>query len=164
MTVGRRKRVRASDLAQPKPYKGVGTLLLICVGLTLVVIYKVNMGDSAIQLMEAMGLDPQTQLPGSVLDRSPEGTVQTALMLRYRDAHHPDAMACGRPDTVGQYVLELRVDPQGKPTAASAAHDDLQDPAIGPCISQKAMNWPMPAVGGQGARVYIPFNFAPRRH
>ena len=159
--MSRRQRVRASDLASPKPYKSLGTLFFICIGLALIFTYKFTMGDSAVGLLGALGIDPQLQLPKSVLDRSPEGTISTAQMLQYRQENLASVLRCAQPGVVGQYGLNLLVN-AGTVISATAYYDDLEDPGVGQCIKDQAMRWPALPIKGD-ARVYIPINFSPRR-
>lgn len=65
----RRPRVRASDIAAPNPRRGLMTLAVLVIALTIVIVYKVSVGEETASFMEQVTGDPNLILPPSVTSR-----------------------------------------------------------------------------------------------
>ncbi len=66
----KRKRRRASEIANIQPRTGLTKVLLIGVGLAVIIIFKVVMSDDTAEVFKAVTGDPELELPQSTLDRS----------------------------------------------------------------------------------------------
>ncbi len=69
----RRRRRRASDIADIRPKKGLGAAFLLAIGLGLVILYKAGVGEEAAGFIAEVTGDPALELPPSVLDRMEVG-------------------------------------------------------------------------------------------
>lgn len=67
--MSRRRRRRASDIADIKPRRGLGGVFLLAIGLALVILYKAGVGEETAGFIAQVTGDPALELPPSVLDR-----------------------------------------------------------------------------------------------
>ena len=95
--MSRRRRRRASDIAEIKPRRGLGAAALLAIGLALVIVYKVAVGEDTADFITQVTGDPALQLPPSVLDRLEAGVL---------DAGAPDAHAGRTDDSVPDARLD----------------------------------------------------------
>ena len=66
----KRKRRRASEIANIQPRTGLTKVLLIGIGLAVIIIFKVVMSDDTAEVFKAVTGDPELVLPESILERS----------------------------------------------------------------------------------------------
>ncbi len=64
----RRQRRRASDIADVRPKRGLGAAFVLAIGLGLVILYKVGVGEETAGFIAQVTGDPELELPPSVLD------------------------------------------------------------------------------------------------
>lgn len=65
----RRRRVRPPSARGPNPGKGLVQLVAVLIGLALILLYKANVGEKTAGFLDQVLVDPELQLPPSVLDR-----------------------------------------------------------------------------------------------
>ncbi len=135
----RRRRVRAADLARPNARKTLPALGAVIVALSLLLLYKVNVGDDATDLLVALGMDPALTLPQTVSDQSPVGVVAegaiAALAALARDAQ----AACPvPPPAVGRLTTWLAVEPSGRLRWLEAGADPGASvpPGVAACVQR----------------------------
>lgn len=99
----RRRRRRASDIADVRPRRGLGAAAVLAIGLGLVILYKVGVGEETAGFIAQVTGDPALELPPSVLDRLDLGAEPPALPADAAppvsaDAAAPDAAPDSGPD------------------------------------------------------------------
>jgi len=73
----KRRRRRASDIADVRPRRGLGAAFVLAIGLGLVVLYKVGVGEETAGFIAQVAGDPELELPPSVLDRLDSGPIDS---------------------------------------------------------------------------------------
>lgn len=97
----RRRRRRASDIADVRPRRGLGAAFVLAIGLGLVVLYKAGVGEETAGFITQVAGDPELELPPSVLDRMDFGPVDGGPVEAGRGVTPTDADADAAPSDGG---------------------------------------------------------------
>ncbi|MCA9545494.1 MAG: hypothetical protein KC613_13915 [Myxococcales bacterium] len=151
--------MRAADLAPARPRKSLAALVGVAIALSLLILYKTQVGDDATRLLEALGVDPSLALPPSVTEAGADpGVLAEGSLAPLAAAVAAGVQACTPPGTVARLRADVDVAVDGQAALGLVKLDEAAtaSPALLDCASRVRARTVPPLGGPAMLRLTVP--------